>query len=201
MGRYSYGGKTEADDLDSISTAWLKKYDYFCGFKFGGIEWTHGLFGNKSSVGFRVSVSDGDHYIRFQYTKTRQSGEKEEFDYKVGLATTPCNYGGVRYWFICPLARDGKPCGRRVGTLYMGGDYFGCRHCYDLTYDSKNENRRYKSYPLFATLFGYQKAEKLEAQIKRRYYNGKPTRKQRRLDRIYRQIWRNSQLIDKAKGL
>jgi hypothetical protein len=48
-------------------------------------------------------------------------------------------YGdGRRYWLECALASDGIRCGRRVRVLYLpsGQRYFGCRHCYNLTYDS-----------------------------------------------------------------
>jgi hypothetical protein len=56
-------------------------------------------------------------------------------DYKVRLVSTPCYYDGHRWWFLCPLTIDGNVCGRRVGVLYLGGgEYFECRHCYDLTY-------------------------------------------------------------------
>lgn len=71
------------------------------------------------------------------------TGEKTDLDYKIQLATTPCHFGGVRYWFICPLAKNGRYCGRRTGTLYLasGGKYFGCRDCYNLSYESRNESR------------------------------------------------------------
>ena len=57
-------------------------------------------------------------------------------DYKVRLVTTKPNYGGRRWWFICPLVRrDGGP-PRRVAKLYLpsGGKYFGSREAYGLTY-------------------------------------------------------------------
>jgi len=76
--------------------------------------------------------------LQFRYTMTRADGEKESLDYRVRVVATPCNYGGERYWFICPLSYEGRACERRVGKLYLppGGRYFGCRHCYDLTYES-----------------------------------------------------------------
>jgi len=73
------------------------------------------------------------------YTHTdRYTGEEKKLEYKVDITTTPCHLGGVRYWFICPLWN----CGRRVGKLYLpsGAKYFGCRHCYDLTYTSCQEH-------------------------------------------------------------
>jgi len=66
-------------------------------------------------------------------------------DYPVGLTTTPLPWGGVRWWFVCPLVVSGQACGRRVGKLYLppGGRYFGCRHCYDLTYTSCQESHKF----------------------------------------------------------
>ena len=108
------------------------------------MKWTY-AGGETSSIGFQVSVERDEGCIRFQYTKTdRSSGEKEEFDYENRLVFTPCNYGGKRWWFICGLIVNGGYCGRRVGKLYLssGGKYFGCRHCYDLTYESCKDSHK-----------------------------------------------------------
>jgi len=75
-----------------------------------------------------------------------RSGEKEDIDYITRLTTTELPWGGIRYWFVCPLSSGSVPCGRRVGCFYLppGGLYFGCRHCYDLTYESSQEGNQYK---------------------------------------------------------
>lgn len=189
MGRYSYGGKTEADDIKKIATSFLKKYGYFQGWKSGTIKWTRNIgMSNeyKHSVGIEVPTMQGEQYIRIHHTQTdRDTNEKKDFDYRIPLTTTPCRYGGKRYWFICPWYRDGVYCGRRVGTLYKDGDYFACRHCYSLTYNSRKTNRRYKMFPLFNTLLLEQKIDELSQKIKRPYYRGRMTRKQRRLERLY----------------
>jgi hypothetical protein len=40
------------------------------------------------------------------------------------------------------MAKNGKSCGRRVGVLYLlpGGQSFGCRRCYNLTYQSVQQH-------------------------------------------------------------
>ncbi len=152
------------------------------------MTWTRsGMWGeNKSSVGIEVSVLDDTDYLRIHYTQTdRDTGEKKDFDYKIPLTTTPCRYGGKRYWFTCPWSKGGVYCGRRVGTLYKDGDYFACRHCYELTYSSRKVNRRYRMYPLFNILTLEQKIEELSKQVKRPYYQGRPTRKQKQLEKLY----------------
>ena len=59
----------------------------------------------------------------------------------VALTSMPTQFGGCRWWFRCPLMRDGAPCLRRAGKLYLppNARYFGCRQCYDLTYRSSQE--------------------------------------------------------------
>lgn len=58
--------------------------------------------------------------------------------YRVCIEWTPCNYGGLRAWFICPTN-----CGRRVAILYAGGS-LACRHCNQLAYQSQHESPRYR---------------------------------------------------------
>jgi hypothetical protein len=118
---------------------------------------------------------DEENYLRIHYIQTdRDTGEKKDFDYKIPLTSTPCRYGGKRYWFICPWYKNGKYCGRRVGTLYKDGDYFACRHCYELTYASRNASGPYKPFVSAPDV------DKAREEAKRMYYRGKPTRKFRR---------------------
>lgn len=174
MGRYSYSTKQEADNLNSVDISWLKKYGYLDGWKTGGIKWTRGWSGNESSIGIEGNIMIDKPYVRFFYTITKNNGEKKEMDYKVNLITTPCNFGGERYWFVCPLSVNGVYCGRRVGSLYSGCDYYGCRHCYDLTYESKKLSGKWKA---LGSVVSEPELEKLVDGIKREYYNGKMTRK------------------------
>ncbi|MHC4354801.1 MAG: hypothetical protein ACYS0H_19035, partial [Planctomycetota bacterium] len=81
---------------------------------------------------------------------------------------------------------NGVYCGRRVGTLYLvsGGKYFGCRHCYNLSYESRNEPRLARpggiGYPIKAERL----YEELYMKTKRWTWRGKPTKKARRLKRL-----------------
>jgi hypothetical protein len=76
--------------------------------------------------------------IRLSYTITRGWPEKKvNIDYYIFLDTTPCYYGGQRWWFLCPN------CNRRCRILYYPAqaDYFACRICYNLTYRSQQVGR------------------------------------------------------------
>ena len=177
MGRYYYDKKDVAEDYLQLSVAKLREWGYLepNQFRSGSVQWTRGWAENKSSISISVSTFPDDMYVRLWYTNTdRFSDEKKDFDYKVSLTTTPCNYGGARYWFVCPLYKSGIYCGKRVGKLY-GGKWFGCRHCYDLSYESRNESASYRGYP-FKVLTNSKKIDDLYERMKRRTYKGKPTK-------------------------
>jgi hypothetical protein len=71
-------------------------------------------------------------------------GAFQEADSSVGLEATQPRFGGLRWWFLCPLAPAGRSCGRRVGKLFLPPHqrYFGCRHCHDLTHRSCQESHK-----------------------------------------------------------
>jgi len=58
------------------------------------------------------------------------------------ITTTPCHFGGERYWFHCPIFSYGRVCHRRVGKLYLPprAEHFGCRRCHNLTYRKQKEH-------------------------------------------------------------
>ena len=57
---------------------------------------------------------------------------------EVMLTHTDGNFGGIRWWFVCPR------CGRRIAHLYRPSDRsrFLCRHCHKLTYTLKRLGHR-----------------------------------------------------------
>ena len=104
----------------------------------GCFEWRRGGEGKpSSSVGYRLTVGPSTGTLRLLYAVKSANAE---LDYVVRLVTTSCRLGGMRWWFVCPLERNGIVCGRRVRKLYLSGRYFGCRHCHRLTYRSAQEH-------------------------------------------------------------
>jgi len=195
MGRYYWDKKDTVEDCRSVSISFLKKHGYLspecC--QSGGISWKNRYGEETSSIGITVSTFEAHSFVRFYYTVTKRStGEKIECDYKVQLTTTPCNFGGVRYWFICPLSKNGVYCGRRVSKLYCapGGNYYGCRHCYNLSYESRNETRTGMFGAFGGVLRTKRQIEDIRSQIKRWTYKGNPTRRVRRLNDLERQASR-----------
>lgn len=90
---------------------------------------------------------------------------------RVSLCTTPCNYGGIRWWFKCPF------CYKRVGKLFLYGDQYACRHCHDLTYKSRMKNPRSSLRSLFNRVERNEKARDLLSGMRTISYNGKPTKR------------------------
>ncbi len=163
--------------MKKIEISWLRKLGFLSGWNEGTIRWTkNGIETGNAGVQV-VTHTEGKEHVRFLYNLTDSSGEQSSYDYKHRLTTTSCNYGGARYWFICGLYTNGKYCGRRVGVLYMGEKYFGCRHCLNLTYSSRNENRRSEFYPLVRNRKQRERADK----IRIKYYKGNLTKRYRRL--------------------
>lgn len=107
-------------------------------------KWSNRAGEETDSIGYWVRADhDGRLYLELDYTVTDGlTKEVTPLNYRIGLTTTSCHFGGSRYWFICPLIRDGQPCRRRVGTLYSPpcAKYFGCRQCYNLTYKCQKEH-------------------------------------------------------------
>jgi hypothetical protein len=188
MGRWYSGNKDTVENCRSVSVSFLRKHGYFSGYRPGVITWSNRFGEETGSVSVAVCMDGDNQYARFHYLNTKRStGEKTDCDYRVQLVTTPCNLGGFRYWFICPLARNGIPCGRRVGKLYFGGMYLGCRHCYDLTYESRNESRLGRPGGWGYSLVLDRKMRELRPTINRWTYNGQPTRKARQFYKLLHQ--------------
>ena len=101
----------------------------------GSLDWTDS--GNDkphASVGYEANLVDlGSAWLRLHY-----QANNEPVDYRIKLVTTTPRYGGLRWWFICPL--DGPQ--RRVAKLYLppGAKHFGGREGHGLTYTSCQES-------------------------------------------------------------
>lgn len=149
MGRKPWSHRKTVEGCKRLDIFWFRRQGWLVGFVRGTLEWKSRAGEFKENLGIDISVNHRDfkeNYVRVYYTWVdRATKEKGNLDYKIGLVTTPCYFGGKRYWLACPLIVNGIPCGRMVGKLYLPGNgkYFGCRHCYNLTYKScKKHNKR-----------------------------------------------------------
>ena len=144
--RWSYSRKETVEDCLPLDIAKLFRDGMLranCAGS-GPLVWRIVATGEEtSSLGYEFNTRNGHTgLMRLQY---RFHDERGSVDYSLSLTTTPLPWGGVRWWFRCPLSIDGQYCGRRVRKLYRpaGATYFGCRRCYDLTYTSCQESHKY----------------------------------------------------------
>jgi hypothetical protein len=143
-----HDAKTAAEDCTVLSADELTRSKLLrsAHWKSGSLAWQDSFTGEEvSSVGYELNTHDPQKpWLRLHYTHTRTG---EELDYKLGLTYTTTPWSARRWFFLCPPMANDRPCGRRVGKLYLppGARYFGCRHCYELTYTSCQENHKLDS--------------------------------------------------------
>lgn len=99
------------------------------------------------------------------------TNNKRLLSHEINITSTICNYGGLRYFFICPLCHSNKGM-----KLYKpnGNKYYGCRKCYNLAYYSQNYSGNYRY--LNGVIIKQKRIEKVRATVKREVYGGKPTK-------------------------
>jgi hypothetical protein len=177
-GRYYPNRKSTVEESRCINIQSLKQWGLLSGWHSTTLSWTTSLTKKTTMVGLDVEVTDDPH-ISLYYSITDRDGNKTDYDYEVSLTTTPCYFGGVRYWFLCPM------CYSRVGALYLSPGHvrFRCRHCNDLSYYSRNE-----SSPFAFLGITDRKIKRLRSEIKRWTWRGRPTRKVRKLRRLERKV-------------
>jgi hypothetical protein len=89
--------------------------------------------GHEARLQLDVRVEAGSVFVQSHLSSPHH--ERQTRSETIFLDSTPCNFGGERLWFLCPI--DG--CSRRVAVLYWGGA-FACRECMNLCYQSQLES-------------------------------------------------------------
>lgn len=182
MARYYPNKKIEADSLYKISVYDLNKAKLFSNnLNIGYAKWGKTFFRCEFIVNEKINLQNNYMYLNLDYTE-----QGESINYNVPLVTTACYFGGKRYWFICPLVVNGKPCEKRVGVLYKCGKYFGCRHCYNLSYRSRN-NRPSEVGFLGKYLDNIEEIERIKNHLSTPVYKGQETKKYKKLKSLYEQ--------------
>jgi len=127
---YRWDKKDTTESQHRVDIRYLRKNGFLHSGCSGTLTWTS--YGDETGS-IRFQVMNG--FIKLMYSIRVYGDDWEDIKEQVPLTWTPCNYGGQRPWFICPIIG----CGHRVAVLYGAGRYFACRHCYDLTYASQQE--------------------------------------------------------------
>jgi hypothetical protein len=140
------GAKTVVEDCRSIdANHWMRQGVLRAGQRATGYAPWPDRRGVSFVVNFDADTLDPAHSVLrlhciWTWAATQQQDSARS---TVPLTTTRPRFGGLRWWFRCPLGVKGEPCGRRVGKLYLPprARDFGCRHCHQLTYRSCQESR------------------------------------------------------------
>ena len=134
-GRPSGSGKAVAEACRSIDVNRLRKENVLREGWSGIWEWKRD--GERIAS---ISMRGGREKIVLSY-RSRIGQEKwRETNETVPIHWQPCRFGGNRPYFVCPGVVNGQACGRRAIKLFCGGRYYLCRHCYRLSYASRNED-------------------------------------------------------------
>lgn len=180
MGRYYFGNKDTTEQAKRIELSWLRKHDYLCGYRGGNIQWS--VSGTPTGkINVTIDTYSDSPNIKLNY-KVRKHGDEEwtDIDFSFRMESTPCRFGGKKWYFICGLYRNNVYCGRRARILYQTGNYFGCRKCADLTYGICNESKRSRV-GFWKIWSNESRAEEYYIKnVKRHFYAGKPTKKYKR---------------------
>jgi hypothetical protein len=136
---YRFDTKDAVEDHCALDVRKLKREGMLDPGYRGSLVWWQG--GREvSSIG--LLAEHGRVVLKYRHRRGGLGDEWEDVEQPVYLTWTPCNLGGERPWFVCPGVVSGRYCGRRVAILYSAGLYFLCRHCYDLTYRSRQASER-----------------------------------------------------------
>jgi hypothetical protein len=137
------GGRPTADASLRIDLAWMLRRGWVRegAFTRGSLHWTRG--GQPSASISYTAAMDEPGEERLHLSFTRGSGdEREHVQQAVRLCHTVPNYGGKRWWMICPFRHI------RVGKLYLppDGDRFASRQAWRLGYHIQRVAARDRSF-------------------------------------------------------
>jgi hypothetical protein len=85
-------------------------------------------------------TTEADAVMLTYWTRGGPDAASTPVNQRVPITWTDCHFGGRRPWFVCSVYSDGQYCGRRVAVLYDAGNYFACRHCYGLAYETQQQS-------------------------------------------------------------
>ena len=131
MGGYGSGrqsGLPTTGGAKRVDIRYIRKQGWLYSGACGSIYWNRG--GTPSgNIAYRIA---GDIFT-LDYKVRDHADNWEPVVLNVPLLTTPCRYGGHRYYFQCPNLH----CMRRCEVLYSRGKYFLCRKCCGYLYSSQ----------------------------------------------------------------
>ena len=110
------------------------------------INWSNSETGEPlGNMRFDLMLGESEGIAIFKY---RLADAKEIQKYPIRITSTPLPWNRQRWWWICPLSKDGVACCRRVSKLYLphGSRFFGCRKCHELTYRTSQQAHSFERF-------------------------------------------------------
>jgi len=146
VGRIPYATRPTVEDCRQLSIFRLNKMGAFQSYYWSRtLRWSRcGRTLTEVSITTHLDPNVEVEYAQVDHNPPEVISLTEpDRGYKVRLEKTPCNYGGYRWWFLCPSWHYTQVCGKRVGVLYSVDNYFRCRECQNLTYESCRESHKF----------------------------------------------------------
>ena len=141
MGGYGSGrsgGKCKVEGAFRLDIGWCRREGIIRPNTCIGGSLRFQSYQDELDVNYEARVArEWDSWIRLQYSlQDYWTGDLLEIDDKIELTATKPEFGGNRWWFVCPRS------GRRVRILYLplGGRHFRSRRSYRLVYGSQSES-------------------------------------------------------------
>jgi len=124
-------GKQIQDELIRLDLRYLHRN----GLLIHGVVSTLWWLQHNRIVGSITIIAKANKIVLNYRVVSSGSGSLQEVYQVVQLNWLPCTFGSTRPFYFCPN------CGQQVLILYPDNIYFSCRHCLNLTYQSRNEGR------------------------------------------------------------
>lgn len=145
------GGRPTADMSKRIDLAWMiRTRRAIPGSCVSGTLWWNCGGEPAGSISYDADMRDFDNAaLRLSFTRGSEP-DREHVKQTVLLTSTTPNFGGRRWWMVCPYRHN------RCGKLYLpnGGDRFAGRRAWRLGYQSQRVGHRDRA---FEKLFRLQK--------------------------------------------
>ncbi len=127
-GRPAYRPTAESyrslDIRKMVRTGCIKPRNWF------GWQWCNDAGVKVASVSCAVNEYADQLTVNYGWWRYDES-ERKEVKLTIWLTSTPCNYGGLRWWFSCPC------CQRRAAVLFIMGGALRCVKCGLVSYASQ----------------------------------------------------------------
>jgi hypothetical protein len=129
-GRRPYSKRATVQARRSLRIGHLQRLGCFAGRTIER-QWNH-----NGEVVAGITIGYAGPLLNTSYRVRDDSGAWRTMKDRIGVQWKPCNFGGVRPYFVCPGLWT-SICGRHVTHLYEAGFQFRCKDCHGLTYASR----------------------------------------------------------------